>query len=56
MAEYRVALTAGESIYELVQRFRDTLMNNPAAKVETPVGIECGHCGERVAVGESPHQ
>ena len=25
------------------------------AKVE-PVRIECGHCGERVAVGETPHQ
>jgi hypothetical protein len=27
-----------------------------AAKVETLVGIECGHCGERVAVAETPHQ
>jgi len=30
-------------------------VNAPAAKVETPAGIECGHRGGRVAVGEIPH-
>jgi hypothetical protein len=33
----------------------DAPMNDPAAKVETPVGIECGHCGERVAAGDIPN-
>jgi hypothetical protein len=30
----------------------DAPMNDPAAKVETPVGIECGHCKERVVIAE----
>jgi hypothetical protein len=34
----------------------DAPMNDPAAKAETPVRIARGHCGERVAVGETPHQ
>ena len=33
----------------------DAPVNAPAAKVETPAGIERGHSGERVAIGETPH-
>jgi hypothetical protein len=33
----------------------DARMNDPAARAETPVGIERGHSGERVAVGEISH-
>jgi hypothetical protein len=32
----------------------DAPMNQPVATVEAPVGIERGHCEERVAAGESP--
>ena len=32
----------------------DAPVNAPAAKVETPAGIECGRCRERVAIGETP--
>jgi hypothetical protein len=34
----------------------DAPTNDPAAKAEAPVGIECGHCGGPVAVGQMPHQ
>ena len=32
------------------------MMNDPTVVAETPVVIECGDWGERIAVGEPPHQ
>jgi len=36
--------------------FWDAPTNDPVANAEAPVGIECGHRGEGVAMGETPHQ